>query len=82
MRSLTLALAVTLLAGAAGSSAAQRRDQPASRSGLPRDVSREATRMFNETTALRSTERLVIDEDRTVDGDVAVLNGPLLISGR
>ena len=82
MRSLTLALAATLIAGAAGSAAAQRRTESVPRSGLPRDVSREATRMFNETTALRSTERLEIEEDRTVDGDVAVLNGPLLISGR
>jgi hypothetical protein len=82
MRSLTLALAVTLIAGAGATATAQRRDETVARSGLPRDVSREATRMFNETTALRSTERLVIDEDRTVDGDVAVLNGPLLLSGR
>ena len=82
MRSITLALAVTLIAGSAGPAASQRREETVARSGLPRDVSREATRMFNETTALRSTERLVIEEDRTVDGDVAVLNGPLLISGR
>jgi hypothetical protein len=79
MRSLTLVLAATLIAGTAS---AQRREESVPRSGLPRDVSREATRMFNETTALRSTERLVIEENRTVDGDVAVLNGPLLISGR
>src|SRR5204863_1809022 len=43
---------------------------------------REATRLFNETAALRSTERVEIEESRVVDGDVAVLNGPLLISGR
>jgi hypothetical protein len=82
MRSLTLVLAATLTAGVAGTASAQRREESVARSGLPRDVSREATRMFNETTALRSTERLVIDEDRTIDGDVAVLNGPLLLSGR
>jgi hypothetical protein len=75
-----VALAAALIA--ASSSAAQRRDESSSRSGLPRDVAREATRLFNETTVLRSTERLVIDEDRTVDGDLAVLNGPVLISGR
>ena len=82
MRSLTLALAATLIAGVSGTASAQRREESVPRSGLPRDVSREATRMFNETSALRSTERLEIGEDRTVDGDVAVLNGPLLISGR
>lgn len=75
MRSLALALAATLIASPAAS-------QVTGRNGLPRDVAREATRLFNETTALRSTERLVIDEERTVDGDVAVLNGPVLISGR
>lgn len=80
MRSLAFALAAALMA--ASSSAAQRRDQSSSRSALPRDVAREATRLFNETTVLRSTDRLVIDENRTVDGDVAVLNGPVLISGR
>jgi len=80
MRSLAFALAAAVLA--ASSSPAQRRDESSSRSGLSRDVAREATRLFNESTVLRSTERLVIDEDRTVDGDVAVLNGPLIISGR
>src|SRR5207302_2779815 len=34
------------------------------------------------TAAMRSTGRVEIDEDRTVDGDVAVLNGPVLIGGR
>jgi hypothetical protein len=82
MRSLTLVVAATLIAGAASTATAQRRVETGGRSGLPRDVSREATRMFNETTALRSTERLVIEDDRTIDGDVAVLNGPLLLSGR
>jgi len=80
MRSITLALVAVSVAST--SAVAQRRDDNSFRSGLPRDVAREATRLFNETTALRSTERVVIDDDQTVDGDVAVLNGPLLISGR
>jgi hypothetical protein len=80
MRSLSFALAAALIA--ASNTSAQRREESSSRSGLPRDVAREATRLFNETTALRSTERLVIEDSRTIDGDVAVLNGPLLISGR
>jgi hypothetical protein len=61
---------------------AQRRDTTIDRAGLPRDVAREATRLFNETAAMRSTGRVEIDEDRVVDGDLAVLNGPVLISGR
>lgn len=78
MRSPALAL-IGLLSAA--SVAAQGRDRVAT-SGLPRDVAREATRLFNEPVALRSTGRIEIDEDRTVNGDVAVLNGPLMISGR
>jgi hypothetical protein len=78
MRSLTLALLAALFTAAADAQAQDRID----RAGLPRDVAREATRLFNETAALRSTGRVEIDEDRTVDGDLAVLNGPVLISGR
>ena len=79
MRSLTLALATALCAVAAG---AQEREVRMERTGLPRDVAREATRLYNEPAALRSTSRVEIDEDRVIDGDVAVLDGPLYISGR
>ena len=78
MRSLALAFFATLSTVAG----AQARDIQIDRTGLPRDVAREATRLFNETAALRSTGRVEIDEDRVVDGDLAVLNGPVLISGR
>lgn len=78
MRSLTLALCAVL----STTLGAQRRDTLIDRAGLPRDVAREATRLFNETAAMRSTGRVEIDEDRVVDGDLAVLNGPVLISGR
>lgn len=78
MRSLSLALLVAFTAGAN----AQVRDSRNDRGNLPRDVAREATRLYNETSAFRATDRAEIDEDRTVDGDVAVLNGPLMISGR
>lgn len=79
MRRLTLALVAAMVAANAG---AQERDPEPERARLPRDVAREATRLFNETATLRSTGRVEIDEDRVVDGDVAVLNGPVLISGR
>src|SRR5688500_5175295 len=78
MRSVTLALLATFSA----TLGAQVRDARTDRASLPRDVAREATRLFNETTALRSTARVEIAEDRTVEGDVAVINGPVLISGR
>ena len=61
---------------------AQRRTSSSDRSGLPRDVARESTRLFNETVALRATGRLDIGRERVVDGDVAVLNGPVVIAGR
>src|SRR5688572_26517610 len=77
MRSLTLALLLSFGAAAAG---AQVRDRYPT--GLPRDVAREATRLYNETAALRTTGSLEIDQDRVVDGDVAVLNGPVMIAGR
>lgn len=79
MRSLCLAMLAAL--SVSTSAGAQEREALPDR-GLPRDVAREAARLFNETVALRSTGRLEIDENRIVEGDVAVLDGPLLISGR
>ncbi len=61
---------------------AQDRDTRIERSGLPRDVAREAARLFNESATTRTTGRLEIDEDRIIDGDLAILNGPVYISGR
>ncbi|MEX2179132.1 MAG: BamA/TamA family outer membrane protein [Gemmatimonadaceae bacterium] len=80
MRSVTLAFLA--LSCALAQAAGQRRDAMLDRAGLPRDVAREATRLYNEDAALRANERLEIGEGREVHGDVAVLNGPLLISGR
>ena len=79
MRSLTFAFCAMLAAPSLG---AQGSDTTFDRAGLPRDVAREATRLFNETAALRATGRVEIDENRVVDGDVAVLNGPVIIAGR
>ena len=78
MRSLAIALC-TVVATVVG---AQDRDIRVERSGLPRDVAREAARLFNESSATRTSGRLEIDQDRVIDGDVAVLNGPVFISGR
>ena len=75
-------LAIALCALIGSSVGAQDRDIRIERSGLPRDVAREAARLFNETSAMRSTGRLEIDQDRIIDGDLAVLNGPVYISGR
>src|SRR5690349_17477064 len=69
MRSLAIALC-TVVATVAG---AQDRDIRVERSGLPRDVAREAARLFNESTATRTNGRLEVDQDRVIEGDVAVL---------
>jgi hypothetical protein len=79
MRSFSLAIFAAL--SVAVPAAAQERDARPSR-GLPRDVAREAAHLFNETAALRSTSRLDIEEGRVVEGDVAVIDGPLFIAGR
>ena len=71
MRSLTLAL-FALLTAVAAPAAAQGRDTRIDRTGLPRDVAREATRLFNETAAMRSTGRVEITSQNhgfAVDAD-------------
>lgn len=78
MRSITFALLACLCAAVAG---AQERETTTDRAGLPRDVAREAARLFNESAALRATGRTEIDADRRIDGNVAVINGPLVVAG-
>ena len=60
---------------------AQSRDTIANANVLPADVAREVAALFNATLALRTTNRLEIESGRTVLGDVAVLNGPVIIAG-
>ena len=60
---------------------AQSRDIIANANVLPADVAREVAALFNATLALRTTNRLEIESGRTVLGDVAVLNGPVIIAG-
>lgn len=92
MRKLMIALAV-MGATSAAPSPATAQVRPAAgqdsvhldtipREALPRDVAREATDIYNRTATLRSTERLEIAAGRVVDGDVAVLNGPVILAGR
>lgn len=84
MRKLTLTLA--LLAAAVTpltvvTAAAQQTDSLPARA-LPRDVRREAERLWNGPAALRVTGALEIPRDSVVDGDVAVQDGPVTIAGR
>lgn len=75
-----LAVAVAMLPICAATATAQERDTVLAR-GLPRDVAREVAALYNATTGLRVTGPLEIEADRQVDGDVAVLTGPLTIAG-
>jgi hypothetical protein len=60
---------------------AQQRDTVPVRDALPRDVAREVVSLFNATTTLRATDRTEIEAGREVEGNVAVLNGPLTVGG-
>ena len=53
----------------------------AARLGLPADVAREVTSLFNAIDGIRATDRLEIDAGRVVRGDVGVLHGPLVLGG-
>lgn len=73
--------ALWLLAGAAAPAVAQGGDTRQLPAALPRDVAREAVALFNATVALRAMDSVSVDSGRTVVGDVAVLHGPVVISG-
>ena len=60
---------------------AQIRDTVSIQEGLHADVAREVAALFNAPVALRATHRIEIEEGVTVAGDVAVLNGPVIIAG-
>ena len=76
-----VAVAVSMLPLCAAVVTAQEPDTVFRRHGLPSDVAREAASLFNSTTGLRVVGPLEIETGRTVDGNVAVLNGPLTIGG-
>jgi hypothetical protein len=49
---------------------------------LPRDVAQEVTDLYNAPATLRVNGRLDVAPEREIVGDVAVLNGPVTVSGR
>ncbi len=79
MRTLVLALA---LVAAPLMAFAQGGDTLLARIRLPGEVAREVVALYNATTTLRASEATEIPADREVPGDVAVLNGPVVIAGR
>lgn len=61
--------------------AAQRADTVAT-NALPRDVAREVVALYNATTMLRAADEVEIPADSVIRGDVAVLDGPVIVAGR
>jgi len=76
-----LAMTAVMTALLTPSALGQQRDTVA-RNELPRDVAREVVALYNATTALRVADRLEIPADSVVRGDVAVLDGPVIVAGR
>ncbi len=68
-------LSAGLLAAAAGADA-QQRDVPA------RSAATAAAAVYNGEHTTRVTGVLEVSADRTIEGDVAVLNGPVRVAGR
>jgi hypothetical protein len=58
-----------------------RRRAVAGQPALPAGVAREVASLFNAADGLRATERVEIEAGRRVQGDVAVLRGPLVLAG-
>ncbi len=77
-----LLLALLIAASAAAPAHAQRRAATAADSAALAAAGREAASVFNATATLRSIGPLAIDSGHTVDGDVAVIDGPLEVAGR
>lgn len=57
-------------------------DMLSDRPALPRELAEQALERYNRSAALRATGSLRVPADETVEGDVAVLHGPLEIAGR
>jgi hypothetical protein len=81
MRRTILALLLATLPVISPPPAGAQRDSTTPRQSLPRDVRREVVNRWSGPAAARATDRLEIEESREVPGDVAVLNGPLIIAG-
>ncbi len=76
-------LSIALLAALAGLPlAAQERADSAWRSDLPPEVAREVTDFFNNPGTIHFSGRTRIPAERIVDGDVAVLGGPVTVAGQ
>ena len=85
MRSLMLvaAMAAALVGTVAAPCPAQvRGERPPAAGGVPAADAREAADVYNATPTLRSIGPYELDSARTVAGDLAVIDGPLVLAGR
>ena len=78
-RALLASACIAIALTTAGTARAQ--DSTAAQRVLPPVLAREVVSLFNATTALRSADRTTIERGRTISGDVAILNGPLILRG-
>ena len=77
------ALGVAGAASAApGSIAVAQQKDTIATNELPRDVAHEVVALYNATTGLRAADQVEIPVDSVVRGDVAVLDGPVIVAGR
>lgn len=81
MRRLSLAIAL-LVAAARPCPSQQPSTPPAASRAIPGAVARDAAEVYNATPTLRAIGPLTVDSARTVEGDVAVIDGPLVVAGR
>lgn len=87
MRRLTLAsalgcaLALAVLPAALAAQEHGAADTATATQALPHDVVRAVVDAYNGPAALRASGRIEIGADREIDGNVAVLSGPVYIAG-
>jgi surface antigen Omp85-like protein len=81
MRRFVATFGALLTIAVPGGARAQGRDSLPDPRLIPTEVAQEVVDAFNAPGVLRSTGRLDIEASRTVNGDVAVLHGPVSIAG-
>jgi hypothetical protein len=74
-------LAVALLAGVLPGARDAAAQEPA-RHGVPASAARAAAEVFNAAATVRSIGPYTLDSAATVRGDLAVIDGPLIVAGR
>lgn len=77
-----LSLILLVVPGRAAHTQERRPDEAVASQRLPRAATQEVARLYHGPHALRVHERTEIAPGRVVDGNVSVIDGPLIVSGR